>query len=163
MKNNINILITLDCYFYYQSDYHSELKAIGRTREKTWCLSTVNFDWRDSEKPCAKGEISFVGVGDSCTKQDGYQNNKNQHDVMQLMFYRRTHRDDILQIQDSGQFGEEQVRQSISVPLRNNSFTQIVHSYKQINTTHYINRKAQIKLMYVRTENSKQNIQHWTK
>lgn len=79
---------------------------------------------------------------------------------MQLMFYRRTHRDDILQIQDSGQFGEEQVRQSISVTLRNNSFTQIVHSYKQINTTHYINRKVQIKLMYVRTENSKQNIQH---
>lgn len=99
-------------------------------------------------------------MGDSCTKQDGYQNNKNQQDAMQLIFYRRTHRHDILQIQASGQFGEEQVHQSISVPLRNNSFTQIVHSYKQINTTHYINMKAQIKLMYVRKENSKQKIQH---
>lgn len=40
-------------------------KATGK-REETWCLSTVNFDRRDSDKPCENGAISFVGVGDSC-------------------------------------------------------------------------------------------------
>lgn len=37
---------------------------------KTWCLSTVNFVRRDSERPCEKGATSFVGVGDSCNKDN---------------------------------------------------------------------------------------------
>jgi hypothetical protein len=56
-------------------------------------------------------------VGDSCTKQYVYKK-KIQHDAEQLIVNRRTQRNDILQIQASGQFGEEQVHQSISVPLR---------------------------------------------
>lgn len=39
---------------------------------KTWCLSTVNFVRRDSERPCEKGATSFVGVGDSCDKRRSY-------------------------------------------------------------------------------------------
>jgi len=79
-----------------------ELKA-SQTRKETWWRSAVNFDRRDSDKPCMEGTISFDGVGDSWRENNVLEKHTMVHNYINSKYFKKN----ILQMQTSAQSGQE--------------------------------------------------------